>query len=346
MSDERAIDWRCARPTIVAAAATIAAEAAVVVACARTGRWWLVAVAHPLVMLALGLWWRSEARRTSRHATLLVVAASAFGPIGAAGLVLTLALEACHARQATTLDDWHAMLFPPSQKEERLDLWRRIGQRASDQGGHSPITPFLDVLAFGSVAQRQSVIAIIVQQFRPAFAPALKAALRDEHNVIRVQAATAIARLENECLERTIRLEAALSADPDDAEALLALATHYDDQAFSGLVDVAREQEYRTKAAAGYARFLAQHPDDLAVVYRLARIQHRRGLAADAERLFEFLLERGYAAARHWLMESLYTQGRFSELRAIAARYPLTGHEPIAVDVAEASSLWAGEEAA
>lgn len=346
MSDARAIDWRCARPTTVVAAATLAAETAAVVACARTGHWWLVAAVHPLVMLALGLWWRSGARRTSRHATLLLVAASAFGPIGAAGTVLTLALEAGHARQATTLEAWHAMLFPPSQKDERADLWRRIGQRASDRSGHSPITPFLDVLAFGSVAQRQSVIAIIVQQFRPAFAPALKAALGDEHNVIRVQAATAIARLENECLERTIRLEAALSAAPDDAEALLALATHYDDQAFSGLVDVAREEEYRTKAAAGYARYLSRRPDDLAVVYRLARMQHRRGLAADAERLFGFLMERGYAAARHWLMEALYKQGRFSELRAIATRFPLTGHEPIAVEVAEASSLWAGEGAA
>lgn len=331
--------------TAAIAVAALLAESALLVVVARSASLPMLLTGHLLVLAAVGAWASRSAARTTRYALLLWMTTAAFGPIGAAGVLLAMGLHRHYARGATGIDAWHAMLFPPKTVDEQAELWRRIGQRASDVSGDRPVTPFLDVLAFGSVPQRQSVIAIIVQQFHPAFAPALKTALRDEHNVIRVQAATAIARLENEFLERTMALESAVRDTPHSAAAILALATHYDDQAFAGLLDATREHDCRVRASDGYSRYLDQHPHDDAVRFRLARLQQRRGCWPDAERLFRQLTDAGHPGARQWFMESLFVQGRYAELRHVAARHTEGADDGQAPEIAEALALWSGSAA-
>lgn len=319
-------------------------EGTLLLAAARGVSLWMLAAGHATVFLALGAWAARPDRRATRSAALLWIATAAFGPLGPAGVLLTLALERYHARRSTPLDEWHAMLFPPSRTDENAELWRRIGQRASDIPTDQEVTPFLDVLAFGSIAQRQAAIAIIAQQFQPAFAPALHAALRDPHNVIRVQAATAIAKLENEFLAETLRLETAAHASPDDANRRLALAIHYDNQAFAGLLDVTREQDCRERATSGYLQYLHAHPDDHAVRFRLARLQHRRGLWQEAESQFRQLVEAGYAQAYGWLLESLFAQNRWPELRQAARDLGVPANAVTVPEMAAAINLWAGGE--
>jgi hypothetical protein len=277
---------------------------------------------------------------TDRHAALLALATPALGPIGPAGVLLAMGFERVHAQSAASIEQWHAMLFPALVVDTKGDLWRRIGKRASDRPADPRVTPFQDVLAFGSVQQRQAVVAIIAQQFRPAFAPALKAALRDEHNVIRVQAATVIARLEQEFLERTFELEAAAQLAPNDPEAILALASHSDDQAFAGLFDSTREENCRARAAEGYERYLELRPDDQAVSLRLARLQLRRGLIDQAEPRLQQLAEAGHTSARVWLMEVLFAQRRYRDLRAAAARFGAGAADTMPLEATGAVELW------
>lgn len=302
--------------------------------------------AHLTLLAPLGLWMVRALPTLDRHLALLVLATAAFGPIGPAGVLLALALERWNAWRATSVEDWHQMLFPPIATKLHTDLWRRIGQRVSDRAGdrrNSPrVTPFLDVLSFGSVQQRQAVVAIIAQQFRPAFAPALRAALRDEHNVIRVQAATAIARLEQEFLERTLELEAVVREAPQDPDAILALASHCDEQAFAGLFDQTREETCRTQAADGYARYLELRPDDAAVELRLARLQLRRGRLDDAEPRLQRLSQAGHPNARLWLMETLFAQRRWRELRRVASGCDTQSAAELPVEASAAIELWAG----
>jgi hypothetical protein len=261
-------------------------------------------------------------------------------------VLLAMALEQHYARRATPVEEWHELLFPPPFVDPNAEIWRRVGQRASDRPADAQVTPFLDVLAFGSIPQRQAAIGIIAQQFHPAFAPALKTALRDEHNVVRVQAATAIARLENEFLARTIELEAEADAAPDDDAAALALARHYDAQAFGGLMDPGREQECRTRAADGYARHLQRHPDDDRVRFELARLRQRSGLWSEAEAHLRPLVARQYPSARLWLMENLFAQRRFTELREVAAAPAPPDGDAVVPEAALAVALWAGEASA
>jgi hypothetical protein len=277
----------------------------------------IVALSHAGIVTMVAAWARASGAR-SRYEGLLLLGTAAFGPFGPAGVLLAMAAERVHAPRASSIEAWHESLFPPTGIDNQADLWRRIGQRASDRPADQPVTPFLDVLAFGAVPQKQAVIAIIAQQFRPAFAPALRAALRDEHNVVRVQAATAIARLEQELLERTLALEAALERAPDEAEAVLALAAHYDDQAFGGLMDATREETSRDRAARGYERYLALRPEDAEVEQRLARLQLRLGQYAAAEPRLRRLFERGHPGAQLWLLECLFAQRKFADMRIVA----------------------------
>lgn len=304
---------------------------------------WLVA-GHGLVVASLGAWVRG--RPTSRGAMLLWVATACFGPFGAAGTLLTLGLERHYGRRATSMEEWHAMLFPPVRPDGESELWRRIGQRASDRAGGSPVTPFLDVLAFGSMADRQAVVAVIARRFHPTFAPALKAALRDEHNAVRVQAATAIARIEQDFLDETRRLEAAIHDRPDDADAVLALARHHDAQAFAGLFDPMREAQCRAAAASGYQQYLERRPDDHVVRFELGRLQQRRGECREAEALFRPLAAIEHPSARLWLMESLFAQRRFADLRQVAAAAGSEAGDEAVPEVAATLRMWSGEAAA
>jgi polysaccharide biosynthesis protein PelE len=297
---------------------------------------------HLLILVVSGMWLFRPSVRHTRYGLLLWMTTAACGPLGGAGVCMAMALERVHARHATSLDEWHASLFPPTGIDEQAELWRRIGQRAHDQPAAADITPFLDVLTFGSVPQRQAVIAIIAQQFDPAFAPALRAALRDEHNVIRVQAATAIARLEQQFFERTVELETRIAGSPEDADAVLALASHYDDQAFAGLFDPSRELQCRVKAADLYAQRLELRPDDQATEFRMARLLLRRGLVADAEPRFRRLATAAYPAATLWLMECLFALGRYDQLRQTAVSARVDDARPMAPDVQATLDFWAG----
>lgn len=332
--------------TLVMAAVALVAEVTLLAAAFRGVDPWSLVAAHGALLAALGAWAFRPASRRARYPLLLWIATASFGPFGPAGVLLARALEWHYARHATGVEEWHAMLFPSTQVDENAELWRRIGQRASDRPVEQHVTPFLDVLSFGTIPQRQSVVAIIAQQFHPAFAPALRAALCDQHNVIRVQAATAIARIENEFLARSIELETAVREAPDDPAAALALAAHCDDQAFAGLLDATREEECRVKAAAGYQRYLESRPQDDGVRFRLARLQQRRRSWSEAEPLFRQLLDAGHPGACHWLMENLFAQRRYADVRALAAAHPSASDTSLLPEVSATFALWEGREAA
>jgi polysaccharide biosynthesis protein PelE len=329
-------------PVAVLAAVMLVADAALLVF--GIARAWPVAAVVAAHLTLAGLAGFRLLRSTwgaDRYGALLVLTTVALGPLGPAGVLLAMVLERVHARSAVSIEQWHEMLFPPMVADTKGDLWRRIGKRASDRPADPRVTPFQDVLSFGSVQQRQAVVAIIAQQFRPAFAPALKAALRDEHNVVRVQAATVIARLEQEFLDRTFELEAAVQRAPSDPEAILALASHSDDQAFAGLFDATREEHCRARAAEGYERYLELRPDDQSVDLRLARLQLRRGLLDRAEPRLQRLADAGHASARLWLMEVLFAQRRYRDLRAVASRFGAGAADTMPLEAAGAIELWA-----
>lgn len=327
---------------------TLAAESAALVLAIRPLPYAVpaAAVGHLLVLAGLVLWIRSRVRRglDLRLAGLLAVTTPFLGPMGPLCTLVTAALHALFRRYATGFQEWYLSLFPESEIEPAQELYELIvsgRETAHLAAGDS----FTDIMSVGSPTQKQAVIALVARHFRPAFTPALKAGLADADPSVRVQAATATARVEHEFNERWLTLDAAVNSNPDDVPTRHALARHLDDYAFCGLLDTNREAEIRDKSLEGYRRALELTPDDDEIRHDLGRLLLRCGHAAEAAATLEPLVDRaGDRRILYWFAESLFRLGRYAELRALPGRRPdLLGRvEELPDALREVFALWSG----
>jgi len=306
---------------------------------------WAPLGAHVAIVSALCLWGRYSPgmRADVRIPMLLIVGTAALGPVGAAGTIITMLLARILMRNAKPFEEWYRTLFPESADEAGGEL---LNQAAlADLDNPAGLAPFAEVLEFGSFQQKQAMITLINGSFRPAFGSILKRALTDPNNAIRVQAATAMNRIEASLHARTLELTRKVTENPEDADALAALARHYDEHVYSAILDPRREEEARGRALDAYRACLAVRPDDRVVQIALSRLLLRGRQHEEAAVFLAKAIAAGGAAeqAELWYMESLYMLGRFAELRAYARprreRFAsAAGLPPAAV---EAVQLWA-----
>ena len=91
-----------------------------------------------------------------------------------------------------------------------------------EEFGISHVEPFNDILSGGSVVQKQLALAKIARYFRPNLAPLLLQAIHDPDAAVRVQAATAMARIERDFMKRRMDLEKKLAGQPHSDDGWLA----------------------------------------------------------------------------------------------------------------------------
>jgi tetratricopeptide (TPR) repeat protein len=338
-------EFASTRQASAVAVAALAAECGLMPYYLADGLVWIALTAHIAISLALSGWWylSSAARADIRLPMLLTVSTTALGPVGAAGTLVTIVLARWYGRNALPFEEWYQSLFPDSEQDENAETLNRIADAESQNGGS--VSAFTDVLAFGSLPQKQSLIALIGSGFRPLFGPVLKKALLDNNNAIRVQAGAAMNKLENAILDRTLELTGRIRENTGDAEAHRSLARHYDDYLYSGLLDSKRADEIREQALAAYRYCVIQAAGDLEswlAVGRLLVRGKRYGEAAEwLERAFEAGLSTSEASL--WYMESLFHLGRFDKLRHLAHdRHQSFGSEGgLPANALETVRLWA-----
>ncbi|MEG3639884.1 tetratricopeptide repeat protein [Magnetococcus sp. PR-3] len=245
---------------------------------------------------------------------LLITTTGTLGFVGALGTAVTMILYWEYARHTTSFDEWYAALFPEEEMSEARMLSEKL--EASGGGAEGMMTPFNDILKYGTQRQKQSMIALISRNFKPAFAPVLQQALNDPDNSIRVQAATATTFVENGFLKRSMELEELHSHDPDDQEILLDLASHYDDYAYTGILDLERERQNRDKAIELYQLYLSADRSNARVQNALGRNLLKNERFEEARDFLEGLLNEGEAAKSLylWYMECLFQLKDFAAL--------------------------------
>jgi polysaccharide biosynthesis protein PelE len=305
----------------------------------------LALVSHTCVVTLIFVWnhWSAEARQDRRLPLLAGLATAALGPFGPLGTLFVLLLARHYMRKAQPFEEWYRSLFPDTGETEN----RKIVDQIAGAKGREAETPtaFSDVLSFGSLEQKQDVIALISRHFRPAFGPVLKRALNDGHSAIRVQAATAMSKLENTILERTMELTRQVRDNPAATETLRSLAQHYDDCLFCGLLDARREEDLIEEALAVYRECLKRDPGDIATQLAAGRLLLRSRRFEEADECFAHAADRDSAKpqAALWHMESLFQLGKFDEIRPLARqwlnRFRAGEYPPEAL---EAVRLWAG----
>jgi hypothetical protein len=280
---------------------------------------------------------------------LLAISTTFFGPLGAAGSFLVVLLRFIFPADDQTFEAWYRALFPEDDVEDEQRLAALLN-RAAGQAGEVSIGPLFDILSHGTRAQKQIAIAVMTRGFHPVFAPALRMALRDSDNAIRVQAATSMTTIENSFMKRAVTLEKAAREAPESAEALKAMAVFNDDYAATGLLDPLRERRSRRTALDTYLKYLELRPDDGAARLAVARLLIRRKRYAAASTVLERCQRDGLFTSNMapWYMECLFHLRRYAELRNYARAHAgeVGQLDKFPIRVVEMARLWAGDRPA
>jgi hypothetical protein len=250
----------------------------------------LVSLVHPLVgvgchlaviyVLYLVYQRFQSAGAQVRFSGLLLVSTAALGPVGPLGTLFTKALTYWYERSSTPFDEWYESLFPETTRDGTVEFLEKV---LLADGGVAPggVAAFTDILAFGSISQKQALLALVSRGFRPEFGPVLKLAVQDSENAVRVQAATAIGKLESAFLERGLASNRRLEERPEDPAILNELGSLYDEYAYSGILDARREYDNREIALTYYQRALLLRKDP-PVLLAVARLLLRNKRHAEA----------------------------------------------------------------
>ncbi len=208
--------------------------------------------------------------------------------------------------------------------------------------------PLVDLLDRGDELQKQAVVSLVARSFRPSLAPLLRRALEDPSNAVRAQAATTLARIEGNFLERVVAQRRELDHGAAGTAATLELARLFDDYAYTGLLDPEREHQNRAEALDLYLAYLRDDPQNAGVRTAVARLLVRQGDYAAAEPWLEALspAEEQTPQAAMWRMEVAFRLGRWHNLAALAeaAGPALAEQAEYTPALREVLGLWQGVE--
>ena len=300
----------------------------------------LVAVAWFLYKLLHGL------GRDARFMMLLTITTAGMGVFGAGGTALSIIFHIWHMRISHSFSEWFATIFPKEKLSRPESLYEDI-EYGRDQNPLSySVIPFLDVMSIGSENQKRRALSRMTEYFEPVFAPAFTKAINDNSNAIRVQAATAVTKIENQFTDELMKISGLVKEHPRDPRVRLALAEHYDEYAFTGILDEHRERLNRQRAMEHYQEYLEMKPENVQVRIKLGRLMLRRRMFTEAADWFKECIDKGYSsdAMMIWYLEALYAAERYDELRRQAAGYK--GRlEELSKDLpylADSIALWSG----
>lgn len=308
---------------------------------------------HALVTGGLAGWaWRRFRTEGDLRTPLLALIATGagFAP-GAVGVVLALIVERAGGNGGSRFDDWYFALFPESHRGHASEVADDVAA-----GGTRPearVESFIDLVRVGTPEQKAALIALLARRFEPRFAPALRAALADTDSSTRVQAATAVARIEDGFVRSWMRHERAAKAKPRDSERARTLAVLLDDYAFLGLMDELREREVCAKALDALERARELAPDDPDLGHRHGRLLLRMGHLDAAAKVLEPIARQGSGDPEllGWYLEILFRTARYDECRRTAAA--IEAHHRAPSRLSGALEMWrrapedrAGSEAA
>ena len=279
-----------------------------------------------------------------QHLALLAIVSSVTGIFGAVGSLLGFIFTLIFRTRSHDFREWYSLIFPTDLPSEPQTIYDSIIEGLDENPSSYSVMPFADVMKLGSENQKRRALAKMTSRFSPRFAPAFKSALNDNNNTIRVQAATAIAKVEREFASKLNRIEQARALMPNDPLLTLALAKFYDDYAFTGVLDSELEKLNRERAINAYKSYLQQDPNSEEAWVAVGRLLYRDHQWEAAAEWFRAALDRGWKVNTMvlWYFECLFRLGQHRDLRRAILEYgrAITGQEELPHDVRDAVTLW------
>lgn len=303
-------------------------------------------VLHLVIVCGLALCsiYTAKIKSGRRMAYIMLMFVAGMGPYGAVTGLLSILLYKYYTRTSTNFAEWFSTLFPEERTSQSAMIYERLLYGWDDFSEKRSVMSFYDVLKLGNEEQKRNAIAKMTLYFRPEFTGALQTALRDNSNAIRVQAATAIARIEEAFFKILMELEKYYQEVKDD-DVLFRLANHSDLYYHCGILDEERKSEILQKAIGYFSDYLSRHPENKQAQYALGRLYYNKGDFNAAYALLHGCLEGNGSALPQvfkTFMECLYAMRRFTDLREFARNYVgrLDPNNRKSLDVLDMMKLW------
>ncbi len=313
----------------------------------RTGIWPIIPVIIHLgasFIVALITYAQYKKGLDVQHLAIMTIVSFVAGIFGSVGALVGFFSTAIFRSRSQVFADWYESIFPTDIPSDPETIYDRIIEGLDENPSHYSVMPFSDVMRLGSENQKRRALAKMTSRFSPRFAPAFRMALADNSNTIRVQAATAVAKVERDFSHKLERIEMARAKDPKNPVLTLALAKFYDDYAFTGVLDPELEKLNRERAINTYKGYLQHDPNASEAWTAIGRLMFRNKQWAEAADWFRHALDRGWTNNTMvlWYFESLFRMGQFRELRRALLEYGrgIINQDELPADVREAVSLW------
>jgi hypothetical protein len=279
-----------------------------------------------------------------QHLAILSIVSFVTGIFGAAGALFGYICFVILSQKRIPFKEWYESIFPTDNPTEPQKIYDDILEGIDENPHYYGVMPFLDVMRLGSEDQKRRALAKMTSRFHPRLAPAFKLALKDPSNTIRVQAATAVAKIEKDFMAKLDRIEQARAKEPKNPYLTMALAKFFDDYAFTGILDPELEKSNRGRAIETYKLFLQQDPNNAEAWVAIGRLLHRNKQWAEAAEWFRHAVDRGWKVRNMmlWHFECLFRLGKFKELRRTILEHGrgIVDQEELPRDVRDAVTMW------
>lgn len=264
-----------------------------------------------------------KAKCDIRFGALFFIIFLVTGGFGSIIFVIIVLHYLFYIKSSSTFAEWFASLFPEESSSKSDKLYERI-MYGLDEIDDSTTEPFRNILTYGTLQQKQLVISKITKHFSPNLADALLRAINDPEAAIRVQAATAVAKIEHNFVEKYIELEKELKKKPNDLVLMLKLAKFCDSYANSKILDKEREDESRHKAIEMYKKCIKIKPKGDNIRRSLGRLYEQSGQFDMAYKwLKQCVDEEGITSPELIMtyMETLFHRGDYKRIRQLTKKY-------------------------
>jgi hypothetical protein len=279
-----------------------------------------------------------------QHLGGMAIISTFTGVFGTIGALLGFLVYLLHRQKALGFMQWYESIFPTDHISQAEQIYDNILEGIDEHPTHYHVMPFVDIMRLGSDEQKHRALSRMTTRFHPRLAPAFKIALHDQSNAVRVQAATAIAKLERNFTTMLEQIEEARVRAPRNSQLLFALARFYDDYAFTGILDKEIEQLNRNRALEAYRGYLQQDGSHQESWVAIGRILFRSEQFEEAANWMEQAINQGIhvKSLYLWYFESLFRLKKFEALRKamqLHGRDTLT-QEELPHHMRDAVELW------
>lgn len=248
------------------------------------------------------------------------------GAFGAFLNVLVIPLYRFFDKKRIDNEEFYKALLPEEEYTLSQEIFDRVEYGMDKFEPEKLPTAFLDVLTYGTEKQKRIAIDRILRHFRPEFSESLQKALNDQSNSIRVLAATAVMRIDDQYSKKYYEIEKAVSKKNANKRQLLELAKHCEDYATLSFVDEDIKKKMLQRAFQAYEMHHKAFPQETLSMIAKCRLHYISGEYQDVITTIGAFIEQDAILSDEaylWYFSALFKMEEYARIREVTEKNSL-----------------------